>query len=624
MSVAFSLDFPTVSSMTGLDLESTGGQDMTVIGADFGLVGFSSHCNCAGSSAFASVWNSETSVTCKFASGIGWSHMFSLTVNSLVASSSFALSYYSSSVTDVFPSNMVASGLASITSSGAAFGITVYCIVGRFGSTNAAASNWISDTSTLCQSAAGVGSAVSLSVTAGGVFGTFFSAISYNLPSITSGASSAQSRSILGSWCAYDGDLCSCQGIVGFVGEDGSFTGSGEDSSSSVICAANMCYCFNLPFTGGQTITVIGEDFGTADYTPSSTVSSTSAEFTQWFSQSAIICSLPKCTDCLFTSTSESIVVAVASQSSPASDITDSYTFVNGTTRRRALQLVEVVHKIEIPYLFTFLPSQRCPHFWQKEAMNIISLETGMLCRLEYSTNENMIWTIDPCSSSNDCSVLRKNGPSVCSLLQTHLTFTLFGIGVGDVLAVSSCESLSCSSRLATVQLSGSVYPSPVVGGPHLKLQWTSDNHNDVLIGWIITWRTEFSRLFQVFSHRMVWQEAAAFCKALSDSEDSWSLASIRSAREQSAAEELASSLGQLLPIWIGLKDVESGGVYVWADNSSLVLDSYTNWSPYESDNLGAIQRSKADCTALVYSASGWMWKTQSCEAELSFICSKG
>jgi hypothetical protein len=307
-------------------LKTTGSQGVTIIGLDFGIRNWSQNGRSGKSSALSTAWQSGTSISCKGASGIGKSLLMSLTVGSSVSSITEFISYLSSSVSSISPPNLASTGLEEIATSGNYFGTSTYCNSGRFGYSGAGSSNWISDTSILCHSVVGVGSGFQVSVTAGAAFGTLFSAVSYDVPSITD--STIHTRTLTGTQCASSGGMCSCQGIVLNVGIDGSFTGTPYDSASSVTCSATACYCFSLPFTGGQVVTVLGQDFGTSDYTPIATFIDTSAEFTKWLSQSSLLCALPKCTDCLVSSTSVSVKVAVASQGSSATTINIAYSYV--------------------------------------------------------------------------------------------------------------------------------------------------------------------------------------------------------------------------------------------------------------------------------------------------------
>ena len=209
------------------------------------------------------------------------------------------------------------------------------------------------------------------------------------------------------------------------------------------------------------------------------------------------------------------------------------------------------------------------------------------------------------------------------SLLQGQLSSTSFISGVGDVLTVSSCDSIMCLSRLTTVALSGSFAPPIVYGNPYLHIHWKSDTISDASTGWVALWRTEYSRRFRFFENKLNQDKAAAFCEKLQEHGGGWSLASVVSSREEDVIEKLASDMSHL-PIWIGLTDKVFEGVYIWADDNPLLANSYTNWGPDEPDDSGDFQKHDADCVALHLSTSGLKWRTENCKASMAFICSKG
>jgi hypothetical protein len=609
-----------LSSITKLYLDTSGRQGVTISGLDLGTILWSSLSRIGQSSALSTNWASATSIFCNFVGGIGRSLLLSLTVGSCVGSITESITYLSSSASSVSPPNLATIGLGGITAYGAYFGTSSHCVSGRLGSSSVRASSWTSDTSILCLSAAGAGNAVQVSVSAGAAFSTLLSAVSYNLPLITSPASKSQARSITGTWCANDGDVCYCQGIVSNVLNDGSFTGTYLDSSVSVTCSAFMCYCFNLPFTGGQIVTVIGQDFGTSDYSPTATVMTSSAEFTQWLSQSSLLCALPKCTDCSSSSsTSNSIKVVVAAQTSSVSDISVDFSLVNGTRRSSKTQVSSPSSELQISYVFSVPESQKCPQFWQSEGLFVVSQGSGMLCRLNYGPNDNIQWIIDPCKMSDQCSQVREESVNTCSIIQTRLSITQFSSGPGDILSIFSCVSSTCSSRWAKFSQSGEIAPVSFVGDPSLLLAWTSNGFTDVSAGWIANWKTEFGRIFKFFADATSQEEARSVCQRLEEGSAGWDLASINSVHEQSVVERLTSSV----PVWIGLTDKNEEGVYMWTDGSLFIPQQFVQWGPGEPDNFGEKNLTNADCTLLVHESIRWVWKTEDCQGKRAFVCSR-
>ena len=616
-SSSFSYELSAISSLSNKQLETSGGVGNSVIGAHYGVNFFSNTGRGGGSSSTSTTWKSDTSIVCIFSAGISGSLLFTLTTSSRVGSVTEAVTFHVESISSLLPTNLVASGQDSVTASGSEFGISLYSLSGRIGFTTFAQSNWISDTSTLCLSAAGVGGAFHISVTVGSSYGTLLAAVSYNVPTIVSGSSSSQSRSLSGNWCAFNSNPCSCQGIVGGFLSGAFISGSAVDSLPSVTCTYSTCYCFNLPFTGGQVMTVTGQEFGTADYTSAAIVGSTSAEFTRWVSQSSILCALPTCTDCLYSSPSESIVIIIDGQSSFSSSIPVNYNL----TARRAGSFGISRHQIIVPYSFFVEDSQRCPHFWLKEGRITISQNSGLLCRLQYGLNDNIWWIIDPCSGSLDCSHAQVEADTR-ALIQTRLSFSFFSSGVGDVLILSSCNLASCSPSRKITSLRGMAVPPMVVGEPYIHLNWKSDEIEDTTAGWLATWEADYNRKFKIFSTQLAYKDAVAFCKTVEDDNGGWHLASVCSVREQGVVEELASSLSVLAPVWIGLA-LNEANEYEWADRSRYEPEYFSNWIPGGQTLIQTTGQGKITCAVIHHRNSGWAWESEDCLEKLAFICSK-
>jgi hypothetical protein len=544
------------------------------------------------------------------AAAIGISAHVSLTVGSLIGSKTQGVSFDAASPVQISSANQATSGAGpSISLIGVGFGTNLYSIKSRIGNSGATATSWSSTTSVICQCAKGVGTGWRTSVTSGNDFGTLLSAVTYNLPTIVSGTS--QSRSISGVWCSYVGGTCTCQGIVSFVGSDGVFSSSVADSTNSLSCSGGstvVCYCFNRPFTGGQSVTITGTDFGVDDHSPAAIFASTSAEFTRWVSQSSLICKLPTCTGCGVSSSAQSVVIALGDIDSTSYTITIPYGYVNGT--RRLLPSVEIY----TPYVFEVPERFKCPYFWERHGLFELKAVSGMICRLEYLEGESLSWILDPCTPATLCDEIIELDINTRALLQTSLTFNIFESGQGDMINISSCTSASCEVPWALVTgHSGSKLPPDARGNPYLMISWNSDEALETSIGWSAVWNISYSRKFKRIESPATRQDALALCNALADDGGGWSLASVSSPLEQRTVAEMAG----LADVWIGLEYV--GESYRWADGSPV---QYSNWRVGEPHSSAMMGGNGTSCTVFCGSRQG-LWGTERCVTTLPYICSK-
>ena len=561
----------------------------------------------------ASTWSSDSSLLCRSTSALWRSDRVAVTGGWRVGTVTESVSFDSGYPTQILKVNQATTGGSTSSLVGVGFGTLQHSLQSRVGSTAAMTTMWLSSSSITSQCAHGVGSGWRVSVTTGIYFATMLSAVTYNLPSIAGGTS--QSRSISGKWCSNVGGTCNCQGIVSFVGSDGIFSTSVADSTSSLTCSGGStvaCYCFNRPFTGGQSVTVFGSDFGVDDQSPSVSISSSSAEFTRWVSRSSLICKLPTCTDCVVSSSAQAVVVVLAGLASTSYAISVPYGYANAT--RRVLSSVE----IHTPYLFSVPDRFKCPHFWEREGVFDLKSETGMLCRLEYSVGENLTWIIDPCSVSNLCSESVKTDPDTRALLQTILVFTSFETGQSDVITVSSCTSSQCQSAESSILLdrySGRNLPTPLRGSPYLKIAWSSGQTSNYSMGWSAVWNISFSRKFKIFRLFVTRADASRACDSLDEDGGGWSLASLSSPLEQSTVSGLAG----MADLWIGLEGGGQQDSFNWTDGSALL---YSNWATGEPNKAGMLGGKGGVCTVFGGSRMG-LWRTESCFEKLVFVCSK-
>jgi hypothetical protein len=566
----------------------------------------------------ASSWLSDSSMSCKAPAAIHASHRLSLTFGIVLGTNSAVLSYDAPDLISMLGANHPTSGGSVLTVTGSDFGVQRYSVQSRIGRSGAQGTIWFSASSVSCRSSSGIGSGFRVSLTVGNSHGTKLAAVTYNLPSVSSCIS--QNREISGTWCAYPGETCYCQGIVSFVGADGLLSTSLSDSTSSLTCSGAstaMCYCFNRPFTGGQSVTVIGLDFGVDDQSPTASISLSSAEFTRWLSQSSLICKLPSCTDCGVTSSLQSVIVAVAGLESTYQTVTVPYNYINGTSARR---LLEGTMHFHTPYSYRVQERFKCPYFWQETGLVVLNMEAGMICRFAYSAGEKMTWILDPCAGLKLCyeTIIQIDNETV-ALIQLSLVFTSFSTGKDDKVTVSSCSSASCELYWTKLSgFSGVELPSASNGSPCLRIDWETHTLTNTSLGWAAVWNSSHSRKFKKILSPKTRQEAVAICNSLVDEESVWHLASVNSQEEQNAALQLASQAD----VWIGLGYLVEEDTFYWPDGSLYQPKPYTNWAIGEPDKLAKNGSGITNCTLLGGSQQGF-WRRENCLTELPFICSR-
>ena len=578
-------------------------------------------------------WVSDTSLQSKIGTGIGGSLPVIVTLGSGPGSQTDMASYNSVTVSSVSGVNGPCTSVARVLMSGACMGTCQISGIGSVGTTRVQATSWISDTSLLCIASSGLGVALKVSATLGAAVGTFLNSFSYDLPTISSYLT--ESRTVQGSWCAYGNySTCYCQGIVSFVSSGESLGSNLVDSVASVTCDSGVsgsCFCFNLPFSGGQHVTILGQNFGVADFTPTSSAPATSAQYTIWVSQSSLICSLPECTDC-DVSTSQSMVVAVAGQSSLSTNILIPYSFVS--TRRRGFPSTD----IDVPYHFEVHESKNCPFFWLHDGNFTLKMVMGTMCRKAYDVGDNIKWTIDPCSEPDPafCNFFQIDENTV-ALAQVILKVTEFKIGPLDRFIVYSCVDPTCStySIKADSKETEDLQGFTTSGNPYIQFSWISRSIGVGTAGWSVQWNQTRGRLYKQFSSPMSQADASAACIALEEDGGGWQLASITSIQEQLAVAHLAKGK----KVWIGLvrsfssQDEYHGSrigskdeleMFVahrkellnhsWLDGSVYIPVPFTNWKG---------RAGTTGCIILDGSTTQSLWMSMSCDALFPFVCSK-
>ncbi len=94
-------------------------------------------------------------------------------------------------------------------------------------------------------------------------------------------------------------------------------------------------------------------------------------------------------------------------------------------------------------------------------------------------------------------------------------------------------------------------------------------------------------------------------------------LVSISSEEQNTLLYNLVESVAPELPpppIWIGLNDIASEGLFSWPDGTPYV---YQNWARGHPNNNG-----NADCVAMPAEQPVALWFSLQCQEELAYVCS--
>eukprot|EP00961_Rhodomonas_salina_P228162 3083868-Rhodomonas_salina.1 len=196
ISEAWSFDSVRVSALLPANQLTTAGLQLNYTSVSHFTAGTfdrSAAVRIGGSSCEASAWTSETSILCRYASGIGASATLVVTGSTQIGSLSTSVSYNTPSMSLSNETNIRLTGSNSVTVSGTSFATHLYSVGARSGMTAAEATSWHSDTTVSCligRSLTGAGGSRALAITAQNVIGSVTELLSYNLVQVSSMARS--------------------------------------------------------------------------------------------------------------------------------------------------------------------------------------------------------------------------------------------------------------------------------------------------------------------------------------------------------------------------------------------------------------------------------------------------
>mmetsp|Transcript_18439 Transcript_18439/g.50886 ORF Transcript_18439/g.50886 Transcript_18439/m.50886 type:complete len:1038 (+) Transcript_18439:1-3114(+) len=628
-SCVLTTDFIYVSAPSDGNVPHLSSFTLSLVGSGGGATGWSqSPSSRVGASSMTSTsWISQTTVLCRpqsFTGGLARSLALMVSSGLIVRSSTSAASYDVAVVTST-NGNTPSTGGSLASLSGSGLGTASGSPTGRAGGTTATSSVWASQTSVSCLISMGIGSGLTVVVTAGsGKLSTGASklvALTYDSPAASS--ASGSSWSLTGAWCSLPGSTCVCQGLAVMARMDLSSNTAGSssfastqlvDTSGSIACSGSQfntvsggsqssivaCYCVNQPYTSGPSVTLTGTGFGPVDSTVVARLlpTGTTAPPIRWISQTAVTCRLPTCTDCSLTTGTLSMSLVIGA-------ISSSLTFSSS-----------VGSSISVS------SNQACPQFWVTSGTFSLTstLSGSVLCRREYTANENIKWILSSCADASSCETISTisssnsatQGIAVRSLPAVTFSLARFNTGTSGTMAIDSCSDSNCATVWSRqTGLTGSISSPPSVqGNPYLRVSWTSTAAGTGL-GWDGTWvASSTGRVFRLFQSgtALNWADSSSACSALTVDGGGYKLASVATANEFSAISALLNSASS--DAWIGLQSVS--GSWTWADGSPY---SYTQWA---SGNPASNQF----CAVASKSNSG-SWVSATCSSTTSFyVCS--
>ena len=322
---AFSFDVPSLSVLEVGNRATTGSASVTVHGSNFGNFSYTQAARVGDTACEATDWTSDTTVICKLSAGVRGTRRVVMTAGvragTLTEAFSFdgpSLLYYSAS------SDMVAVGGSAIDILGSNFGTASYTQRSRVRSTACEATEWLWDYIVTCKHPAGVGGTGRLTLTAGVRVGTLTESFSYEIPHLTALDSQTMPAIAQDTITIFGSNF----GAIEQHSQRARIGGSACDSTqwsddTTIICMVptgvgqslpaamtvgvqvgtlESAFSFdeadivdvtqNFPAVADTDVTISGVNFGTADYTITVTVGETVCEFTEWVSDSLVVCNV--------------------------------------------------------------------------------------------------------------------------------------------------------------------------------------------------------------------------------------------------------------------------------------------------------------------------------------------
>jgi len=236
----FTYNNPSLQAFSGANGPKEGGSTATITGQNFATFDATGASRIGPTAAYTTVWSSNTAIAAIPLPGHDGMLRIGMTICSLKGSTTQSFTFDSPVITRGGPVNGPATA-GTVTLYGKNFAVADYSGDARFGGTGCEVTKWTSNSLVSCKYPSGTGEAKSVSFSMALRVGTSTEVFTYDSPSITD--------------------------VVGT---------NGPPSHSS-----------------GATVTVLGKNFGTSDYTVTAKVGVTACSFTKWVSDSHVTCVAP-------------------------------------------------------------------------------------------------------------------------------------------------------------------------------------------------------------------------------------------------------------------------------------------------------------------------------------------
>jgi hypothetical protein len=322
-SVLLSYDAPSVSAAGVSNVASSGGVSVTVAGrGGAGASGASSKVLVGGSACVGSVWQSDSGVVCRSASGGFPDRPVAVSCGRQHGSASRVLSYNAPVVSSAGLSNAASSGGMSLTVAGrGGLGSSAFSATASVGVSGCAASVWRSDSGLVCRSAGGMRGGAAVLVSSGVQRGSVSAAVSYDAPSVSAaGVSNVASSGAMS--VSVSGRGMGVGGLSAVGGVGGSACGASVWRSDSGLVCRVVSGCFsgqvvlvssgvqrgsvsaavsydapsvssaalsNVATSGVASVTVVGGGFAVYGASSAGRALFTAASATLWISGSSVV-----------------------------------------------------------------------------------------------------------------------------------------------------------------------------------------------------------------------------------------------------------------------------------------------------------------------------------------------
>jgi hypothetical protein len=323
ISSAFTYDSPVISTFNVQNGALSGGTSISISGANFGKGNLSPSATVGGSACQTTAWRSDTTIVCTNAPGDGTGREVHVTVSAMVATKTVVFSFDAPliSYTNLYNTPTTAGG--QITVEGVNFGSSDYTPTIRVESTMCGTTSWSTSSSVVCVASYGSGISRNVAISLSSVMGTALGLFSYDSPLVTAltqanaPTTGGKSMTIQGhNFAVIDSTVTSLIGVS-------SCSTTSWTSASVVMCLLGAAsagpdyqvavtlggligtkqkvFTFdapiislhqkpNAPLSGEPSITMIGTNFATQDYSPNAFVGQTICRTTSWMSVTSTKC----------------------------------------------------------------------------------------------------------------------------------------------------------------------------------------------------------------------------------------------------------------------------------------------------------------------------------------------